>query len=103
MRRRQPTKKSWNSLPVFLAPAYEINEEDLVSSDERKKCVELGRLVGAMKEKTAKISHEDKIKLLTLTSESWSISKTFTEFSVSHHIVKNDKITKCQRDSCWTW
>ena len=47
-----------------------------------------------LKEKLKMSSTQEKVKILTLAPESWSISKTCNEFDVSEYLVKKARKLK---------
>ena len=51
-------------------------------------------MVGLIKEKLLVSSWNEKVKLLTLTPESWTIEKTMKEFEVSKYLVKKARSLK---------
>ena len=51
-------------------------------------------MVGLIKEKLLVSSWNEKVKLLSLTPESWTIEKTMKEFEVSKHLVRKDRSLK---------
>ena len=61
---------------------------------ESSKCNDLYKLVGLIKEKLLVSSWNEKVKLLTLTPESWTIEKTMKEFEVSKYLVKKARSLK---------
>ena len=71
--------------------AEELQPETWVESS---KCNDLYKLVGLIKEKLLVLSWNEKVKLLTLTPESWTIEKTMKEFQVSKYLVKKARSLK---------
>ena len=51
-------------------------------------------MVGLIKEKLLVSPWNEKVKLLTLTPESWTIEKTMKEFEVSKYLVKKARSLK---------
>ena len=79
-----------------VAQALDISAEELQPETqvESSQCNDLYKLVGLIKEKLLVSSWNEKVKLLTLTPESWTIEKTMKEFEVSKHLVKKDRSLK---------
>ena len=71
--------------------SVELQPENRVESS---KCNDLYKLVGLIKEKLLVSSWNEKVKLLSLTPESWTIEKTMKEFEVSKHLVRKDRSLK---------
>ena len=71
--------------------AEELQPETWVESS---KCNDLYKLVGLIKEKLLVLSWNEKVKLLTLTTESWTIEKTMKEFEVSKYLVRKARSLK---------
>ena len=82
-----------------LANVMEILNEELNESslNGRTNCMELERLIVLVKEKLEISSPRDQIKILTLTPESWSITKTVQEFGVTEYKVKCVRELKKER------
>ena len=76
--------------------ALDISAEELQPETrvENLKCNDLYKLVGLIKEKLLVSSWNEKVKLLTLTPESWTIEKTMKEFEVSKYLVKKARSLK---------
>ena len=76
--------------------ALDISAEELQPETrvESLKCNDLYMLVGLIKEKLLVLSWNEKVKLLTLTRESWTIEKTMKEFEVSKYLVKEARSFK---------
>ena len=87
---KHKVKKFKESFTYLVATACDLDKEDISSDvdNECTKCIDLDRLVEAMKEKLTVSSKEETVQILTLTSESWSIEKTCNEFSISEHLVR---------------
>ena len=68
-----------------VAQAIDISAEELQPETwvEKLKCNDLYKLVGLIKEKCLVLPWNEKVKLLTLTPESWTIEKTMKEFEKS--------------------
>ena len=79
-----------------VAQALDISAEELQPETqvENSKCNDLYKLVGLIKEKLLVSSWNEKVKLLTLTPESWTIEKTMKEFEVSKYLVKKARSLK---------
>ena len=79
-----------------VAQALDISAEELQPEArvESSKCNDLYKLVGLIKEKPLVSSWNEKVKLLTLTPESWTIEKTMKEFEVSKYLVKKARSLK---------
>ena len=58
-----------------------------IDENECSKCSDLDRLTELLKEKLKMSSTQEKVKILTLAPESWSISKTCNEFKNSKGIL----------------
>ena len=58
------------------------------------KCNGLDKLVVQVKEKFSVSSRNKKVKLLTLTPESWTVEKTTKNFEVSKYHVKKARYLK---------
>ena len=93
---KQKVKKFKESLTGLVTSACDLEKEDISSDvdNECTKCIELDRLVEAMKEKLTVSSKEEKVQILTLTPESWSIETTCNEFSISEHVVRKARKVK---------
>ena len=81
---------------VKVAQALDISPEELQPETqvESSQCNDLYKLVGLIKEKLLVSSWNEKVKLLSLTPESWTIEKTMKEFEVSKHLVRKDRSLK---------
>ena len=79
-----------------VAQALDISAEELQPETqvENSKCNDLYKLVGLIKEKLLVSSWNEKVKLLTLTPESWAIEKTMKEFEVSKYLVQKPDLLK---------
>ena len=78
-----------------LAHALDILEQERKTGDENdncSKCSDLDRLVDLIQAKVAVSSQKEKIKLLTLAPESWSIQKVISKFNVTEYIVKKEHV-----------
>ena len=86
---KQKVKKIKKSVVGLVASACDIDENELLYHDspECSKCSDLDRLTELLKEKLKMSSTQEKVKILTLAPESWSISKTCNEFDVSEYLV----------------
>ena len=80
----------------LVASACDIDENELLYHDspECSKCSDLDRLTVLLKEKLKMSSTQEKVKILTLAPESWSISKTCNEFDVSEYLIKKARKIK---------
>ena len=80
----------------LVASACDIDEKELLYHDspECSKCSDLDRLTVLLKEKLKMSSTQEKVKILTLAPETWSISKTCNEFDVSEYLVKKARKLK---------
>ena len=79
-----------------VAQALDISAEELQPKTrvDCSKCNDLDKLVVLIKEKRSLFSLNEKVKLLTLTPESWTIEKTMKEFEVSKYLVKKARSLK---------
>ena len=77
-----------------VAQALDISAEELKDRVERSKCNDLHKFARLIKEKLLVLSLNEKVKLLTLTPESWTIEKTMKEFEVSKYLVKKARSLK---------
>ena len=79
-----------------VAQPLDISAEELQPETwvEGSKCNDLYKLVGLVKEKLLVSSRNEKVKLLTLTPEIWTIEKTMKEFEVSKYLVKKARSLK---------
>ena len=79
-----------------VARALDISAEELQPKTrvDCSKCNDLDKLVVLIKEKLLVFSLNEKVKLLTLTPESWTIEKTMKEFEVSKYLVKKARSLK---------
>ena len=79
-----------------VAQALDISAEEFQHETRLKssKCNDLYKLVRLIKEKLLVSSWNEKVKLLTLTPESWTIEKTMKEFEVSKYLVKKARSLK---------
>ena len=87
---KQKVKKFIESFTCLVATACDLDKEEISSDvdNECTKCIDLDRLVEAMKEKLTVSSKEEKVQILTLTPEIWSIENTCNVFSISEHLVR---------------
>ena len=79
-------KRMESEIQERLAHVLDIAEQELKTDDENDncfKCINLDRLVDLFQAKIAVSSRKEKIKLLTLTPESWSIQKVIKKFNVT--------------------
>ena len=83
-------------IEIKVAQAVDISAEELQpeTQGESSQCNDLYKLVGLIKEKLLVSSWNEKVKLLTLTPESWTIEKTMKEFEVFKHLVKKARSLK---------
>ena len=83
----------------LVVSAYDIDENELLyhDSSECSKCSDLDRQTELLKEKLKISSTQEKVKILTLAPESWSISKTCNEFDVSEYLVKKARKLKTSK------
>ncbi|XP_060780327.1 uncharacterized protein LOC132888272 [Neoarius graeffei] len=80
-----------------IAEVLDIPTEELTSSQDEggcDRCKDLDRLVTLLKEKCATATYQEKIKIVTLAPESWTIQRTVEEFSVTEHLVKKARELK---------
>ena len=79
-----------------VAQALDISAEELQAETrvESLNCNNLHKLVGLIKETLLVSSWNEKVKLLILTPESWTIEKTMKEFEVSKYLVKKARSLK---------
>ena len=84
------------SFHLFHGILYNIDENELLHHDspECSKCSDLDRLTALLKEKLKMSSAQEKVKILILAPESWSISKTCNEFDVSKYLIKKARKLK---------
>lgn len=97
---KQKAKKMKLSIIDKMANVCQVNVNDLTNekSNECTKCQDMDQFVIQLKEKiSSSNTYSDKIKLLTLTPESWSIAKTVQEFGVSEHLVKRARKVKSEK------
>ena len=89
---KQKVKKIKKSLVALVASACDIDENELLYHDspECSKSSDLDRLTELLKMS----STQEKVKILTLAPESWSISRTCNEFDVSEYLVKKARKLK---------
>ena len=93
---KRKIKESHESVRLQVASRFDIPVEDVEPgpSDQCHKCKDLDSLIELMKAKLAISSRHEKIKVLTLTPESWTIDKTAAEFNVSKYLVKRARALK---------
>ena len=97
--RKQKVKKSKRSFVGLAASACDIDENELYhDSPKCSKCSDLDRLTELLKDKLKMSSTQEKVKLLTLVPESWSISKACNEFDVSEYLVKKARKLKNSKE-----
>ena len=80
-----------------MARALDIPEKELKTEDENdncSKCDDLDKLIDIIQAKIAVSSRKEKIKLLTLVPESWSIENYIEKFHVTEYMVKKSKSIK---------
>ena len=79
-----------------MASTCDIDENVLLYHDspECSKRSNLDRLTELLKDKLKMSSTQEKVKILTLVPESWSISKTCNEFDFSEYLVKKARKPK---------
>ena len=80
----------------LVASTCDIDENVLLYHDspECSKCSNLDRLTELLKDKLKMSSTQEKVKILTLVPESWSISKTCNEFDFFEYLVKKARKPK---------
>ena len=93
---KQNVKKFKKSLVGLVASTSDIDENELLYHDspECSKCSDIDRLTELLKDRLKMSSTEEKVKILTLAPESWSISKTCNEFDMSEYLVKKARKLK---------
>lgn len=78
--------------------ALDLSEDALDTEAEScEHCNDLNRLIILLKEKVKNAPRREKIKLLTLVPESWTIKKTKHEFQVTEHLVKQARQLKKEK------
>ena len=90
-------KRMESEIQERLAHVLDIAEQELKTDDENDncfKCINLDRLVDLFQAKIAVSSRKEKIKLLTLTPESWSIQKVIKKFNATEHMAKKARALK---------
>ena len=83
-----------------MAKILSLPGAELQSTDEEascSQCQDFERLIFLLKEKCNTASRQQKIKILTLIPESWSIEKTAQEFNVTKHVVRRAHELKKQK------
>ena len=79
-----------------IVTVIEVPEETLLSPEFQVetnkckccKCSDLGVLVGELAQKCANSTQKEKISILTLAPQSWSIKKTMGKFNANTYIAK---------------
>ena len=104
-------QRSVSSLKRLFAPALGVEESSLmipneecsktakISEEMKTKASDLDRLTKQMRENLAleSTTSEEKMKILTLTPESWSIVKAASYFGVSEYLTRQArKLKKCR-------
>ena len=93
---KQKVKKFKKSLVGLVASVSETDKNELLHHDspECSKYSDIDRLTELLKDKLKMNSTQEKVKILTLAPESWSISKTCNEFDLSEYLVKKARKLK---------
>ena len=83
-----------------VATALEIPRDILISTaleEACEGCKDLNKLLDLLKEKCKDATQQEKIKILTLTPESWTIQNVVNEFGVTEHAVKKARTLKREK------
>ena len=84
-----------------LAECLGVPEQDMEEDNTCVKCKDLDEIVNSLAEKLSTLStNKEKLKLLTLTPPSWTISKTAEHFNVSTYMVKQARAQESWRNPC---
>ena len=93
-----------NEVSKRLAAILNVQQSDLDSTDNsnevdseqdmNQKANDSDKLVELMKEKLKVSNKREKIQILILTTESWSLRKTATEFKFSKATARKDRILR---------
>jgi hypothetical protein len=97
---KRKVKQLQAAVKAKCAHALDLPKGDLDStedSDACDHCRDLEIFVTLVKEKIKMVTRQEKIKLLTLTPESWTIKKTIEEFGVTEHLVKHARQIKREK------
>ena len=96
---KQKVKKLETSMTNLVASALDIDPKEIISEKKQKciNCNDLDKLLDAIKEKETISLNEEKVQLLTLTPDSWSIKNTCNAFSGSDHLVKKARKLKNEK------
>ena len=100
---RKPAQVN-NEVSKSLATILNVEQSELESTDNsievdseqdmNQKANDLDKLVELMKEKLKVSNKREKIQILTLTPESWSLRKIAKEFKVSKATARKGRILK---------
>lgn len=78
-----------------VAGSLEVSESDLSehqqSKEECPKCQDMDTLVAELKTKLSVSSRKEKLQLLTLAPQSWTVQKCIEEFGISRYLVQTYK------------
>ena len=67
------------------------------SSDSSRECKRCERLLDLMKDKCQSATKREKMKILTLCPEDWSVRKVASEFGVSRHLASRSKLLRAEK------
>ena len=87
---RNKLRRVRHAYKVVLSEALQMPIQSLtsLSSKSDKDCTECDEMIEKLKDKYAKSCRNEKIRILTLVPDSWTIDRTVSEFGVSHRMVK---------------
>ena len=84
-------------ISYYMAHGLDIPEQELKTDAENDNCSkwnDLDRLVNLIQAKIAVSSQKEKIKLLILAPESWSIQKVIKKINITKYMVKKARALK---------
>ena len=79
-----------------LEGLIELKDIEQSKTAQCKMCLEYNHLLADLKQKLQVSSRAEKVQILTLAPESWSIKATSDKFGVSERMVKQVQKLKCE-------
>ena len=64
-----------------------------------QKCIDMDRMINAMREKWKLATNKKQVLILTITPEKWFTKKICQEFEVSEHLVRKAKKLRNEKGS----
>lgn len=96
---KRKLKEMGNKVSESVATVLDVPQEELLESKKHcpetcKACDDLHDLVSNLKDKISCSSDKEKLRLLTLAPQSWSINTIVQEFGVTHYLAKKSRNLK---------